>query len=145
MFYSSLVCNVERGARLISYEGVGQQSSYIGGRQLQGYGVITAEQADVNRGDCPRGITDGVMPCPETAAFVCRDFDEWSPAGCSGAEVRTWCAFPDHGVVEEASIDIKEHYRVRDHCDGLRAIRRRASWSSTLADDPWPPHRARPA
>jgi hypothetical protein len=100
MFYSSLVCNVERGARLISYEGVGQQSSYIGGRQLQGYGVITAEQANVvNRGDCPRGITDGVMPCPETAAFICRDFDEWSPAGCSGAEVRTWCAFPDHGVV----------------------------------------------
>ena len=99
MFYCSLLCNVEQGARLISYEGVGQQSSYIGGRQLQGYGVMTAEQANVDRGDRPRGITDGVMPCPDTAAFICRDFDEWSPPGCSGAEVRTWAAFPDHGVV----------------------------------------------
>ena len=30
---------------------------------------------------------------------MCRDFDAWSAPGSSGAEVRTWAAYPDHGVV----------------------------------------------
>ena len=106
LFRASLVCNVDPGNRLIQYENVGQQGAYTG-RVIQGYGVSGQGNSAGSRGafrgsDNAGGFgCDGgtQCPCPETAAFVCRDFDGWSPPGCGGATVRSWAAFPDHAMV----------------------------------------------
>lgn len=99
-FYKSLVCNVDPKVRLVSYEGVGQSGAYVG-RVLTGYG----DEPAASRRGASAGASvsssrfSGDMPCPDTAAFVCRDFDGWSPPGCVGASIRSWAAYPDAGTV----------------------------------------------
>lgn len=106
VFVASLVADVddhqrsgesEPTRRLISYEGVGGAGAYSG-RVLRGARV---DGAPSNRCgfESSSDFDHGDMPCPETARFVCRDFDAWSPPGCVGASVRAWAAYPEAGRV----------------------------------------------
>lgn len=99
-FYRSLVCDVDPKARLVSYDGVGQSGAYVG-RILTGYGAgpVASRRAASGEGSVSSSTFSGDVPCPDTAAFVCRDFDEWSPPGCVGASIRSWAAYPDAGTV----------------------------------------------
>lgn len=78
-------------AKVIKFEGV-THTSVLRGQAFQGYRtgshlVRTAAEFNGN----------AIGPCPRTASFVCKDFDQWS--GQSGAAVRSWSAFPEYGVL----------------------------------------------
>jgi hypothetical protein len=102
---------VSRGtsARLLAYAGVGAEGPYGFGKRrdgnrsviLSGYGVSSgADSKRVSRGcgDASSFADDATCPVGQTAAFVCADFDAWSPPGCAGASVRAWSASPALGV-----------------------------------------------
>ena len=77
--------------KLIAFEGV-SHTSVLRGKVFQGYRTgshLTRSAAEFNGNSCG--------PCPRTAAFVCEDFNRWS--GLSGANVRSWTAFPEYGVL----------------------------------------------
>lgn len=77
--------------KLIEFEGV-SHTSVLRGKVFQGYRTgshLARSAAEYNGNSCG--------PCPRTAAFVCEDFNRWS--GLSGANVRSWTAFPEYGVL----------------------------------------------
>ena len=103
--------SVSRGtsARLLAYAGVGAEGPYGFGKRrdgnrsviLSGYGVSSgADSKRVTRGcgDASSFADDATCPVGQTGAFVCADFDAWSPPGCAGASVRAWSASPALGV-----------------------------------------------
>ena len=96
-------------ARLLAYAGVGAEGPYGFGKRrdgnrsviLSGYGVSSgadSKRITRGRGDASSFADDATCPVGQTAAFVCADFDAWSPPGCAGASVRAWSASPALGV-----------------------------------------------
>ena len=97
---------VSRGkTRLLEYPGVGASGPYGFGKRhdcggsavLSGYGLGGVEPKQ-RAPSVSSFAADETCPVRLTAAFVCADFDAWSPAGCSGASVRAWTASPGLGV-----------------------------------------------
>jgi hypothetical protein len=73
----------------------GAPTAFRGSSVLTGYG-------DPQLGTRPPPFANArhrgtACPLPQTSAFVCFDFDSWSPLGCAGAAVSSWSACPDAG------------------------------------------------
>ena len=99
--------------RLLEYPGIGAEGPYgFGNRRdgggsvvLSGYGLGPGVTDSKRFNFCASSASTSfaeknLATCPvrRTAAFVCADFDAWSPAGCAGASVRAWSASPVLGL-----------------------------------------------
>ena len=99
--------------RLLEYPGIGAEGPYgFGNRRdgggsavLSGYGLGPGVTDSKRFNFCASSASTSfaeknLATCPvrRTAAFVCADFDAWSPAGCAGASVRAWSASPVSGL-----------------------------------------------
>jgi hypothetical protein len=99
--------------RLLEYPGIGAEGPYgFGNRRdgggsavLSGYGlgpgVTDSKRFNFCASSASTSLAEkNLATCPvrRTAAFVCADFDAWSPAGCAGASVRAWSASPVSGL-----------------------------------------------
>ena len=99
--------------RLLEYPGIGAEGPYgFGNRRdgggsavLSGYGLGPGVTDSKRFTFCASSASTSfaeknLATCPvrRTAAFVCADFDAWSPAGCAGASVRAWSASPVLGL-----------------------------------------------
>jgi hypothetical protein len=99
--------------RLLEYPGIGAEGPYGfrnrrdggGSAVLSGYGLGPGVTDSKRFNFCASSASTSfaeknLATCPvrRTAAFVCADFDAWSPAGCAGASVRAWSASPVSGL-----------------------------------------------
>ena len=90
----------ENARHLIQYDGVGTEGPYgagaVKGTAFTGYGVKQSKN------NYPLGGASSNVDCPipQTASFICRDFDSWSHVESFGASVRSWAAYPDSGTAQ---------------------------------------------